>query len=169
MIFPHRTKSSVSTTPVAQGVLGDGANGEYASFPADNTPAMLQLNILLLHGLQRFPGPHEHNWSCQVKMDTWVQQMGYGIWEATGDASWGTGKKLWQTHSESNKRSAESEAALQNHFHLHWELIIKLGRLDLTISRVTVDFTVENSPKMYGGELAEAVEPSWLTQQIQKS
>lgn len=73
-MFPHWIKSSVSTTPVAQGVLADDACGEYASFPASNTPAMLQLNILLLHSLQRFPGPHEHNRSCKVKMVTWVQE-----------------------------------------------------------------------------------------------
>lgn len=71
-----------------------------------------------------------------------------------------TGKKLWQTHSESNKRSVESKDAQQNHFHFHLELIIELGRLGLTTSRVTADITVENSPKMYGGELVEAVEPS---------
>ncbi|RLV99595.1 hypothetical protein DV515_00009763 [Chloebia gouldiae] len=54
------------TTPVAQGVLGDDAHGEYASFLASNTPAMLQINILLLHGL--------HNTSYQVKMVAWEQQ-----------------------------------------------------------------------------------------------
>lgn len=36
-------------------------------------------------------------------------------------------------------------------------------------SWVTVDITVENSPKMCSGELAEAVEPSWCTEQLQKS
>lgn len=130
---------------------------------------MLQLNILLLHSLQRVPGPCKHNRSCQVKMVTQVQQRWYGIWEATGDVSWKTGNKLWQTHSESNKRSIESEAALQNHFHFHLELIIELSRLGLNTSLVTEDITVENSPKMYDGELAEAVEPSWLTQWLQKS
>lgn len=67
------------------------------------------------------------------------------------DVSGQTEKKLWQTHSESNKRSTESEAALQNHFHFHLELIIELGRVGLTTSQVTVDITVENSPKMYCG------------------
>lgn len=70
---------------------------------------------------------------------------------------------MWQTHSESNKRSAGSEAAVQNHFHFHLELVTKLGRLGLTTSQVTVGITVENSPEIYSGELTDAVKPSRLT------
>jgi len=73
------------------------------------------------------------------------------------------GKKLWQTHSESNKRSVGSEAAVQNHFHFHLELVTELDRLGLTTSQVTAGITVENSPEIYGGELTDAVEPAQFT------
>lgn len=79
------------------------------------------------------------------------------------------GKELWQTHSESNKMSAGSEAAVQNHFHFHLELVPELGRLGLSTSRVTAGIAVENSPEIYGGELTDAVEPSRLTRLIQTS
>lgn len=70
--------------------------------------------------------------------------------------SWETGKKLWQTHSESNERSTESEAALQKHFHFLLELIIELGRVGLTTSQVTIDITWKIVQKC----TVEAAEPS---------
>lgn len=67
------TECSVSTTPVAQ-VLGDDVHGECASFPASNTPAMLQLNIL----------PAEISWASPAQQ-VLPSQDGYmgaakGIW-----------------------------------------------------------------------------------------